>query len=123
MVIEKKLLFAGSIKKNNLQTVFDEGAAISLIRKDCAEKLGGIVLIQDAMEIRMADGVTKLHLNEIITVFFELNNLHLWDDFFVCEELGDEVILGAPTLQKWHIQLNYSNGEVITDPKVARLRI
>jgi len=123
MVIERKLLFAGSTGRANLQTVFDGGAAISLIRRDFAEKLGGIVNLPEPLEIRMADGTTKILLNERIGLDFYLNNLRLADEFYVIEELGDEVIMGAPTLQKWHIQLHYEDGSIVTDPKVARMRV
>ena len=123
MVIERKLLFAGSTGRANLQTIFDGGAAISLICRDFAEKLGGIVNLPAPLEIRMADGTTKILLNEGIRLDFYLNDLRLSDEFYVIEELGDEVLMGAPTLQKWHIQLDYEDGSIVTDPKVARMRV
>ncbi len=35
--------------------------------------------------------------------------------------LSEEVIIGAATMQKWRLKLDFENDRVIVDPRVAKL--
>jgi len=37
--------------------------------------------------------------------------------------LSDPVIIGAATLQKWRMKLDFENDEIIIDPRVTKLRL
>jgi hypothetical protein len=44
------------------------------------------------------------------------------DSFLVADDLSEEAIVGARTMQKWGIQLDPEHERVIVDPRVARLK-
>jgi len=123
MVIEQKLHYEGDKGTGELQTIFDGGAAISIIRTDKVRDLATILNMPRPLEIKLGDGVSTIIFDKVAHLEFYLNGLRLSDEFYVSDNLSDEVIFGAPTLQKWHIKLDYAHGEIITDPKVARMRL
>lgn len=45
------------------------------------------------------------------------------DEFLVIPGLSEEAIIGAATMQKWRIKLDFENVRVIVDPKVAKLQL
>ena len=38
-------------------------------------------------------------------------------------DLSEQVIIGAATLQKWRIKLDFERDQVIVDPRVTHLRL
>ncbi len=52
---------------------------------------------------------------------FEVNEINLSDEFMVVPRLSEEVIIGATTMQKWRIKLDFEHDAVIIEPKVAKL--
>lgn len=40
----------------------------------------------------------------------------------IIEKLKNKVIIGAITLQKWRMKLDFEHDAIIYDPKVTRLR-
>ena len=123
MIIEETILFKGDKGNDDLKVLFDSGAAISIVRRDKIKKLATFFKLPDPLVITLGDGVSKITFNQGIHLDFYLNGLRLWDEFYVADTLSDEVIFGVPTLQKWHIKLDFKHGKVITDPKVARMRL
>lgn len=47
----------------------------------------------------------------------------LSDEFLVVPNLSEEAIIGAATLQKWKIKLDFEHDQVIVDPRVGRLQL
>ena len=45
------------------------------------------------------------------------------DDFIVLETLSEDLIIGAATIQKWNIKLDFEKETVVYDRKMHRLRI
>lgn len=62
-------------------------------------------------------------VTERIALDFYIDDILLSDEFLVVPSLSEEVIIGAATLQKWRIKLDFERDEVIVDPRVARNRI
>jgi hypothetical protein len=52
-----------------------------------------------------------------------LNDVPLSDEFLVLEDLSEEVIIGAATMQKWRMKLDFEHDTVSVDSKVAKLQI
>ena len=50
---------------------------------------------------------------------FEINDLKLSDEFMVVPDLSEETVIGATTMQKWRMKLDFDHDAVIIDPKVA----
>jgi hypothetical protein len=52
---------------------------------------------------------------------FFLDDVHLTDEFYIVPGLSEEAIIGATTMQKWRIKLDFETDQPIIDPKVAKL--
>ena len=44
-------------------------------------------------------------------------------EFLVIPGLSEEVIIGAATMQKWRIKLDFEHDQALVDPKVARMQL
>ncbi len=122
-VIKLPLLYAGSKGEKTLYTLFDSGANLSCINPEfikefCkTESLGRTRLISTASEGHF------IEIKERITLDFYIHDILLSDEFFVVPGLSEEAILGAATLQKWRIKLNFEHDTVEVDPKVAKMQL
>lgn len=68
------------------------------------------------------DGI-KLEAKERISIDFFINGDRFSDEFIVIEKSSDKAIIGAATLQKLRMKLDFEHNAIIYDPKVTRLRI
>jgi hypothetical protein len=64
-----------------------------------------------------------IEVKQVIAVDFFVNDVLLSDEFLVVPNLSEEAIIGAATLQKWRIKLDFEHDQVIVDPKVAKLQL
>ena len=58
-----------------------------------------------------------------IAITFYVDDVQLSDEFLVIAGLSEEAIIGAATIQKWRIKLDFEHDKVIVDPKVAKLQL
>jgi len=59
----------------------------------------------------------------VLDFFFTDSPRRFTDEFVVIEGLSEDIIIGATTMQKWKIRLDFDREEVIYDRKMQRLRI
>jgi hypothetical protein len=45
------------------------------------------------------------------------------DEFLVVPGLSEEAVIGAATMQKWRIKLDFEHDTVHVDPKVAKMQL
>jgi hypothetical protein len=122
-IIEKKLVLAGSKAREEVVALFDLGATYSCIRPDLAEKLGSPETTPEAMEFGTAKEGERMVANQRVSLNFYLNGYRFSDEFMVIPGLSAPVLIGAATLQKWRMKLDFENDEVIIDPRVTILRL
>ena len=122
-VIEKNIKLKGSKGEDYLLALFDGGSSYSCIRKELAEKLEIITPLPETIEFGTADEKTKIEVTQRVSIDFFLNGDRFSDEFYVVEGLSEKAIIGASTMQKWRMKLDYENDDIIYDPKVTRLRI
>ena len=122
-VIEKSIKSRGSKGEAEKPALFDSGASYSCIRKELAEKLGIVEALPDARRFGTAEKDHVIKGTHRITLDFHINGDRFSDEFMVIEALSDEVIIGAATLQKWRMKLDFENDEVVYDPRVTNLRL
>ncbi len=122
-VIKLPLLYVGSKGEKNLYTLFDSGANLSCINPDhvlgleVATSLGRVRLISTAAEGHF------IEVKERVSMDFYINDVLLSDEFLVVPGLSEEAIIGAATMQKWRIKLNFEHDIVEVDPKVAKMEL
>ena len=122
-VITKQIKLVGSKGSKESEAIFDSGATYSCIQPELAEKLGMIEPLPERMEFGTAKEGEKLATEKRITLNFYLDGYRFSDEFMLIPGLSEPVIIGAATLQKWRMKLDFENDEVLIDPRVTKLRI
>jgi hypothetical protein len=122
-VIQKEIKLAGSKGERKVEAIFDSGASYSCIHPELARELGIIEALPEPMEFGTAKEGERLAAKEAIRLNFHLNGYRFSDEFMLIPNLSEPVLIGAATLQKWRLKLNFETDEVIIDPKVTKLRL
>jgi hypothetical protein len=79
--------------------------------------------LANALEFETAKKDDKMVIKERVMLDFYIDGHRFSDEFFVLENLFQELIIGVITMQKWRFKLDFEHDEVIIDPRVTRLRI
>ena len=122
-VIKLPLLFVGSKGEKKLYALFDSGANLSCIDKNHLDKLEQPVNLGRIRKLSTASEGHFIEISERVTLDFYVDDVLLSDEFLVVPGLSEEAIIGAATLQKWRIKLNFETDKVEVDPKVAKLQL
>lgn len=121
MVLTEKLNFRGSKGRADLTALFDSGATYSCLNPDVAATLGNLERLPDPLEVETADKGHFIRIEDSVRLDFYLNGLRLTDEFMVVPGLAEEAIIGATTMQKWRIKLDFEHDKIVTDPRATRL--
>ncbi|MGC4103386.1 retropepsin-like aspartic protease [Ferruginibacter sp.] len=122
-VIKHPLLFVGSKGEKSLYTLFDSGANLSCINPEYVEGLEISVALGRTRLISTAAEGHFIEVTERVSLDFYLNDVLLSDEFLLVPGLSEEAIIGAATMQKWRIKLNFEYDTVEVDPKVAKMQL
>jgi len=122
-IIKEPLLFAGSKGERSLYTLFDSGANLSCINPDYAEQLGNFESLGRVRKIATAAEGHYIEVSHRIALDFYLDDVLLSDEFLIVPGLSGEAIIGAATMQKWRIKLDFELDKAIVDPKVAKMQL
>ncbi|MDQ1264906.1 MAG: hypothetical protein QG635_55 [Bacteroidota bacterium] len=120
-VIKEKILLIGEKTDLEVETLFDSGATYSFIRKDLALKLGHISKTRISRTFQTAENDRKIIVDENIGLNFVLDKETLSDDFLVSDVLSYDAIIGAFTMQKFRLKLDFENDSVIVNHDIAGL--
>lgn len=119
-IIKIPLRFEGSKGEKIIYTLFDSGATFSCISPEHAEELATMEKMRHPLEIATAAKDTYLKILHRVTLDFYYNDIRLSDEFMVVPNISEDAILGANTLQKWRIKLDFEHDTIIVDPKVSK---
>lgn len=122
-VIKLPLLFVGTKGEKHLYTLFDSGANLSCIDKSHLSNLEVPINLGRVRRLATASEGHYIEINERVTLDFYIDDILLSDEFLVVPSLSEEAIIGAATLQKWRIKLDFEHDKVLVDPKVAKLQL
>ena len=122
-VIQKRIKLVGAKGAEDVDAVFDTGSTYSCIRPELARKLETVLRLPEPMEFGTSRKEEKLTATERVTLNFYLNGLRFSDEFMIIPELSEPVLIGANTLQKWRMKLDFEREEVVVDPRVTKLRL
>ncbi|GAB3416033.1 pepsin/retropepsin-like aspartic protease family protein [Niabella aquatica] len=122
-VIKVPLLFVGSKEEKMLYTLFDSGANLSCINPDMVEGIADLQPLGRIRKLATASEGLFIEVKYRVALDFYINDVLLSDEFLVVPNLSEEAIIGAATLQKWRIMLNFEHDIVEVDPKVAKLQL
>ena len=122
-VIKLPLLYVGSKGEKYLYTLFDSGANLSCINPEFVEGLANLESLGRTRLISTASEGHYIEIKDRVTLDFYLHDVLLSDEFLVVPGLSEEAIIGAATMQKWRIKLNFEHDTVEVDPKVAKMQL
>lgn len=122
-ILKLPLQFVGSKGEKKLYTLFDSGANLSCIAPDYLVDLEEPINLGTVRKLSTASEGHYIEIKERVTLDFYINDVLLSDEFLVVPGLSEEAIIGAATLQKWRIKLDFEHDQVIVDPKVAKLQL
>lgn len=121
MIIRIPLRFEGSKGEKNLYALFDSGATYSCISEESVEELEELLKLHTPLRVATASDATFMEITYTTRLDFYHEDVRLSDEFLVVPGLSEEVIIGAATMQKWKLKLDFENDRVIVDPRVAKL--
>jgi Retroviral aspartyl protease len=119
-IIKIPLRYEGSKGEEVIYTLFDSGATFSCINGEHAARLATLEKMRKPLEIATAAKDTYLRIEYAVRLDFYYNDIRLSDEFMVIDNISEDAILGANTLQKWRIKLDFEHDTIIIDPKVAK---
>ena len=122
-IIKHPLLYVGSKGEKTLYTLFDSGANLSCIHPDYIKDLEAPDPLGRIRKLATASEGHYIEIKERVTLDFYINDVLLSDEFLVVPGLSEEAIIGAATLQKWRIKLDFEHDRVIVDPKAGKLQL
>ncbi len=122
-VIQKKIKLRGSKGEKEVIAIFDSGATYSCIRPDIAKELDILLPLPEPMEFETAEQGRTVKAEKRVSLNFYIDGYRFSDEFMLIEGLSEEVIIGAATLQKWRLKLDFEKDEVLIDPRVTKLRL
>jgi len=122
-VLKLPLLYVGSKGEKTLFSLFDSGANLSCIHPEKLANLAGAEKLGRVRRIMTASEGHFIEVKEVVRLDFYLNDVLLSDEFLVVPGLSEEVIIGAATMQKWRIKLDFEHDLVHVDPKVAKMQL
>ena len=120
MILRKEIEILGSKGTEKVVALFDSGSTYSIISRNIAERVEIFIPLPKPKKLKIADG-NYIEITHAIRVDFKVNVITLSDEFLVFDKLPDDVIIGASTMQKWRIKLDFDKEDVIIDPDVADL--
>lgn len=122
-IIKIPILYEGDQGEIRLNTLFDSGANLSCISEDFAGQISTLLKFPKPKKIATAAIGHFIEISHIIRSDFYIDDIQLSDEFLVVPGLSKDAIIGAATLQKWRIKLNFETDKVEVDPKVAKLQV
>ena len=122
-MIKLPLQFIGSQGEQHLYTLFDSGANLSCISPEYVKNIEKPISLGRVRRIATAAEGHYIEIRERVTLDFYIEDILLSDEFLVVPGLSEEAIIGAATMQKWRIKLNFEHDTVEVDPKVAKMQL
>jgi hypothetical protein len=124
-LINRPVILAGSKGRKEVNALFDSGASYSCISKKTADEIAHLEALAEPMEFETAEENSIVAATYAIRVDFYFTDTprRFTDELFVIDGLSEDLIIGATTMQKWKIRLDFDREEVLYDKKMHRLRI
>ncbi len=122
-IIKQPLLYVGSEGEKYLYTLYDSGANLSCLNPDSLKDLEKPISLGRTRRVATAAEGHYIEINYRVSLDFYIDDVLLSDEFLVVPGLSEEAIIGAATMQKWRIKLDFEHDQVIVDPKVAKMQL
>jgi hypothetical protein len=115
------LRFEGSKGDKMLNVLFDSGVSYSCIAEQYVQYLEEKLTLHKPKSLITVSSNTSMEITSTTRLDFYHEDVRLSDEFLTVPGLSEEVIIGAATMQKWRLKLDFENDKLIVDPGVAEL--
>jgi hypothetical protein len=122
-IIKVPMLYVGSKGEKTLYSLFDSGANLSCIHPDYVEEIESPTNLGRIRRIATAAEGHYIEVKEVVRLDFYMDDVLLSDEFLVVPGLSEEVVIGAATMQKWRIKLDFEHDKATVDPKVSKMQL
>lgn len=122
-IIRLPLLYRTCETEKYLYTLFDSGADLSCVHPDQAAALGGVIALVRPRRVGTASEGHYIVVDSKVVLEFCINDVPLSDEFLVVPGLTEEAVIGAATMQKWRIRLDFEHDRVSVNPRLMRMRL
>lgn len=126
-ILSGTISLTGSRGRTTRVALFDSGADYSMIRRDIAESLAEPIALPDPENwiFETARAGDEIHATHAVRLDFrfEDSDARFSDEFIIFDEAAEEVIIGAATMQKWRITLDFENEQIVYRKTARRLRV
>lgn len=75
------------------------------------------------MDFSTTEEGQTLRAEEAVRLNFYIDDYRFSDEFMLIPKLPAPALIGAATLQKWRMKLDFEADEVIINPRVTKLRL
>ncbi|MDX2189921.1 MAG: retropepsin-like aspartic protease [Bacteroidota bacterium] len=120
-IIKIPLQYEGDLGEKALYTLFDSGSTYSCISPHVLHKFVTPTKFKHPLHFGTASEGAFIEVSERCSIDFYIDDIRLTDEFYIVPGLSEEAIIGATTMQKWRIKLDFEHDKPIVDPKVAKL--
>jgi hypothetical protein len=122
-LIVKPTNLTGDKGSATVQALYDTRASASFLRREIAERIATVSALPSAHRFTLGDGKDVLRVQEAVNLDITIDEVIVFFNVLVVDELGEEMIIGADMLQRWKIRLDPEQEEGYIDPRVTRLRL
>ena len=120
-LIIKEHTITGNRASDKVRVLYDSGASKSFIRTDIAKILGDTGPAVETLTFMMADGQVGFTADSIMNLVVDADGTRLTHNFYVVDDLAEELVIGADIMQQWKIILDLENEAVSIDPRALYL--
>jgi len=120
-LIIKEHTITGNRGSDTARVLYDSGASKSFIRAGIAKILGDTGTAVETLTFMMADGQVGFTADSIMNLAVDAEGIRLTHNFYVVEDLAEELVIGADIMQQWKIVLDLENETVSIDPRALYL--
>jgi predicted aspartyl protease len=122
-LINKEIFIEGNRGKMRINAIFDTSASVSFIRRDLAEKIADLLPLPSPRSFALGNGKGALEVKEVTHIDMHFADGTIFDEVVVASDLAEELVIGAATLQKWRIKLDFEHDEAILDKRLLNLKL
>jgi len=122
-VIQKMVRLVRIKGEQTVPAIFGSGATYSCIQPELAERLEVVLALPEPTDFDTAKERERLRAVEVVRLNFYLDGLRFSDELMLIPGLSEPLIIGAATLRKWRLKLDFEAHEAIIDPRVTQLRL
>lgn len=96
---------------------------MSCIHPDYIDQIANAELLPNPRFVLTASEGYRIEVTHRVTVDFWINDVMVSDEFLLVPGLTEEAVIGAATMQKWRIKLDFEHDTVHVDPKVMKMQL